>query len=92
MENKINNIEAVETNADKRKWRFEINDLRALIQVVNVVLIMVFGLQVSWFGLSIAVLGLVKDIIIDKKINGSVMHLSGIVLNVYFLLMFYGVI
>lgn len=88
---KIDNVAAT-IHADSKKWKFEINDLRALIQVINVVLIMVFGLQVSWFGLSLAVLGLIKDIAIDKKINGSVMHLSGIVLNVYFLMMFYGII
>lgn len=77
---------------EKVKWRFEINDLRAVIQVVNVILIIIFGLSISWFGLTLAVLGLIKDIIIDRKINGSVMHISGIVLNTYFLLMYYGVI
>ncbi len=77
---------------EKVKWRFEINDLRAVIQVVNVILIIIFGLSISWFGLTLAVLGLIKDIIIDRKINGSVMHISGIVLNTYFLLMYYGII
>lgn len=77
---------------EKVKWHFEINDLRAVIQVVNVILIIIFGLSISWFGLTLAVLGLIKDIIIDRKINGSVMHISGIVLNTYFLLMYYGVI
>lgn len=77
---------------EKVKWRFEINDLRAVIQVVNVILIIIFGLSISWFGLTLAVLGLIKDIVIDRKINGSIMHISGIVLNTYFLLMYYGVI
>lgn len=88
MERKITNG----VHADERKWKFEINDLRVLIQVVNVALIIIVGLQISWFGLTIAVLGLCKDIFIDKKINGSVMHLSTIILNIYFLMLFYGVI
>lgn len=76
----------------EKKWKLEINDFRAVIQVINVVLIMIFGLSISWFGLALATLGLMKDIFKDHKINGSVMHLSGIALNTYFLLMYYGVI
>ena len=75
-----------------KKFKLEFNDIRALITVVNVVLIMVFGLSIAWFGLAVAILGLLKDIIIDKKINGSIMHLANIILNIYFLLMFYGAI
>lgn len=86
-------MERIQTQTkEKVKWHFEINDLRAVIQVVNVILIIIFGLSISWFGLTLAVLGLIKDIVIDRKINGSVMHISGIVLNTYFLLMYYGVI
>lgn len=92
MENKINTNNAVENNAEKGKWKLEINDFRAVITVINVLLIMIFGLQISWFGLAVASLGLLKDIFIDKKINGSVMHLSSIVLNCYFLMIYYGVI
>lgn len=86
-------MERIQTQTkEKTKWHFEINDLRAVIQVVNVILIIIFGLSISWFGLTLAVLGLIKDIVIDRKINGSVMHISGIVLNTYFLLMYYGMI
>ena len=35
-------------------YRFEWNDVRCGITILNVVLIMLFGLQVSWFGLAIA--------------------------------------
>lgn len=71
-------------------YRFEMNDLRACIQVLNVVLIMIFGLSVSWFGLALAVFGLIKDFTTDRHINGIVMHLSGAVLNIYFLTLLYG--
>lgn len=75
-----------------KKFKLEFNDIRAVITVVNVVLIMAFGLSIAWFGLAVAILGLLKDIVIDRKINGSVMHLANTALNVYFLLMFYGII
>lgn len=71
-------------------YKFEWNDLRCITMVINVVLIMVFGLSISWFGLGIAIVGLVKDLTSDRHINGIVMHLSGIALNVYFLFLLYG--
>ena len=71
-------------------FRFEWNDLRAFIQVLNVTLIMIFGLQVSWFGLAIAVFGVFKDLSQHRHINDVVMHLSCVVLNVYFLTLLYG--
>ena len=71
------------------KYNFEINDIRAVLTVVNVILIMQFGLSVAWFGLAISVFGLVKDWITDKHINGIIMHFSTIVLNIYFLFLVY---
>lgn len=70
-------------------FRFEWNDLRAFIQVLNVVLIMIFGLQVSWFGLAIALFGVCKDMSQHRHVNDIVMHLSGVVLNIYFLSLLY---
>ena len=70
-------------------FRFEWNDLRALIQLLNVILIMIFGLSVSWFGLAIAVFGVVKDMSQHRHINDIIMHMSGVVLNVYFLTLLY---
>lgn len=72
------------------KYHFEWNDLRAFIQVLNVILIMMFGLQVSWFGLAIALFGLVKDISQHRHINDMVLHLAGVTLNIYFLSILYG--
>ena len=71
-------------------YKFEMNDLRAAIQVVNVILIMIFGLSVSWFGLALAVFGLIKDFTTDRHINSIVMHTAGAVLNIYFLTLLYG--
>ena len=41
---------------------------------------------------AIAAIGIVKDLTTDRKINGLLMHCSTVALNVYFLLMYYGVI
>ena len=70
-------------------YKFEMNDIRALIQVVNVVLIMIFGLSISWFGLFLAGCGLIKDFTTDRHINSIVMHIAGMVLNIYFLKILY---
>ena len=71
------------------KYRFEMNDLRAGIQIFNVVLIILFGLSVSWFGLTVAVCGMVKDLTKDRKINGLLMHTATAILNIYFLKLLY---
>ncbi len=70
-------------------YKFEWNDLRCFAMVVNVVLIMVYGLSISWFGLGIAIIGLIKDFTTDRHLNGVLMHFSSVVLNVYFLFLFY---
>ena len=70
-------------------YNFEMNDIRAIIQVINVTLIMIFGLSVSWFGLALAIFGLIKDFTTDRHINSIVMHLAGAVLNIYFLTLLY---
>ena len=70
-------------------YKFEMNDVRAIIQIINVALIMMFGLSVSWFGLAIAFFGLCKDFATDRHINGIAMHTASCVLNIYCLKMLY---
>ena len=71
-------------------YKFEWNDLRCFITVVNVILIMIYGLSIAWFGLAVAFVGVVKDLTTDRRINGLLMHLSNVALNAYFLIMLYG--
>lgn len=71
------------------RYRFEWNDLRCFAMVINVVLVMMFGLSISWLGLGIAVVGLVKDFTTDRRINGIVMHFASVALNIYFLTLLY---
>lgn len=72
------------------KFRFEENDLRALIQIINVALIMMFGLSISWFGLSVAIIGLIKDVRNpNRHLNDFLMHGATAILNIYFLILLY---
>lgn len=73
-------------------YKFEWNDLRCFVTVINVILIMIYGLSISWFGLFVAVIGIVKDLTTDRKVNGLLMHIANAVLNIYFLLICYGFI
>ena len=68
-------------------YKFEWNDLRAFITVVNVILIMIYGLSIAWFGLAVAVIGIIKDLAVDHRINGLIMHLANVALNIYFILL-----
>lgn len=73
-------------------YKFEWNDLRCFVTVINVILIMIYGLSISWFGLFVAVVGIVKDLTTDRKVNGLLMHVANAILNIYFLLICYGFI
>lgn len=70
---------------------FELGDLRAFITVVNVMLIIKFGLSISWFGLAIAAMGFAIDAwkyykrSADFRINSCVIHLANAVLNIFFI-------
>ena len=68
------------------KYKFEWNDLRALLQVINVALIVFWSFDVgAIFGLCVSSLGLIKDFSSDRHINGIVMHLASILLNIFIL-------
>ena len=73
----------------EESYKFEWNDLRCAITLVNIALIMIFGLKISWFGLAVALIGLIKDLTSDRHINGILMHLGSAVLNAYFLYLYY---
>ena len=68
------------------KYKFEWNDLRAFLQIINVALIVFAGFNVgAIFGLCVAGLGLIKDLTSDRHINGIAMHAASIILNVFIL-------
>ena len=71
----------------EKPYAFEYNDSRALITIINVALIMKFGLSIAWFGLIVACIGIVKDLAVDRHVNGLLMHIANAVLNIYFILL-----
>ena len=68
-------------------YKFEWNDLRCFVTVINVILIMIYGLSIAWFGLAVAVIGIIKDLTTDRRVNGLLMHIANAVLNIYFLIL-----
>ena len=73
----------------EKPYKFEWNDLRCFITGINVVLIMIYGLSIAWFGLAVALVGVVKDLTTDRRINGLLMHVFNVALNIYFLYVLY---
>lgn len=72
-------------NITTDKYIFDYNDIRCLLTLINVILIITFGLSVAWIGLAIAIFGTVRDMVCEeRKLNSTIQHLTMIVLNVYF--------
>lgn len=72
-------------NITTNRYIFDYNDVRCLLTLFNVTMIIIFGLSVAWIGLSIAIFGTIRDMVIeDRKLNSTIIHLTNIVLNLYF--------
>lgn len=70
----------------ENKYRFEWNDLRAILMLVNVVSIIFFGYAAAAAGVILAAIGLVKDFSNkNRHLNDFLLHLSGLILNIYLL-------
>ena len=68
-----------------RLTKIEWDNIRAFLTMLNVILILRFGLSVAWIGLFIAVFGVAKDIC-SKKLNSFIIHISNFILNLYFII------
>lgn len=66
-------------------YAFEWNDLRAVLSLINFILLLFSFPLGAAFGLVIAIFGLIKDFTTDRHINGIAMHLVSIMLNGYIL-------
>lgn len=67
------------------QYRFEWNDLSALLTLGNVILIILNVPIAPYFGIANAALCLVVDIFQRQHINLYTIHLALIVMNIYFL-------
>lgn len=69
----------------KGNYKFDYNDIRCLLTVLNVILILKFGLSVAFIGLAIAVFGTIRDLVYEeRRINSTIQHLAMVILNLYF--------
>ena len=75
----------------KGNFKLEWNDFRCFLTVINVFLIMTVGFEVAWLGLAISLLGFIKDLTMknERRVNSTLMHLSTIILNAYFVYLNY---
>ena len=72
-----------------KPYRFEWNDLFSLLNWVNLLLVIHFGLIASWFGCAVALVCMIDDVIEVRRINLTLLHGSILALNIHFLLMLY---
>ena len=72
-----------------KPYQFEWNDIFGLANFINTILVILFGLVASWFGLAICIACIIDDIIEVRRFNLTFLHLSIAILNIYFLLTFY---
>lgn len=73
-------------------YHFEWNDWVGPANMLNLFLVIKFGLIASWFGLAINLACIVYDIITIKRINLIILHLSIVLMNAYFLNQFYHIL
>ena len=79
--------ERITTIEKQNKFKWELNDLRALMTIMNVIGVIVFGFIACYLALSIAIIGLIRDIIEKKKINSYIIHISNCILNIYLMML-----
>lgn len=70
-------------------YEFDINDILCGLAVLCSILTIYFGLVISWLGLGVALFNVGYDCIVIKRLNLLSLHLSLVVLNIYFLRMLY---
>lgn len=73
-------------------YKFEWNDVFGPATALNTLFVILFGTIASWFGLTVALACVVDDLVEVRRINLLILHLSILVMNAYFLLLFYKII
>lgn len=73
-------------------YRFEWNDWVGPANAFNLFLVVKFGLVASWFGLIVNLACVVYDIVVIRRINLITLHFSIVLLNAYFLAIFYNLL
>ena len=63
-------------------YKFELNDLRAILSVINLWSIVARNETLIFICVLTAVFGIVNDIIFNRRINGLVIHFSTLAINI----------
>ena len=63
-------------------YKFELNDLRAILSVINLWSIVTRNETLIFICVLTAVFGIVNDIIFNRRINGLVIHFSTLAINI----------
>jgi hypothetical protein len=61
--------------------KIEWNDIRAFLSVLNLGAFLYLGRSLAIFGVCVAILGLLKDYFVDKKISGAVLHSVALIMS-----------
>lgn len=69
------------------KYKFEINDLRCVLTLLNIFLILKFDFRWAWFSVILAGFGIIKDLTTEFRLNSLIMHVAN--LFFYFFLIMY---
>ena len=67
------------------KYKFEINDLRCILTLLNIFLILKFDIRWGILGVLLAGFGVVKDLTTDKRISSIIMHSANLIFYVLLL-------
>lgn len=70
----------------QKSYTFEINDLRAIIIILNFILIINFNISINYLMLAASIFGIIKDFTTDRRINSFIIHIIGSLLSLYNLL------
>ena len=75
-----------------KPYAFDWNDVVGPLNLINTLLVIRFGLVASWFGVFINLNCMVEDVYRIRRLNLTLLHFSILVLNIYFLLLYYNII
>jgi proteasome assembly chaperone (PAC2) family protein len=61
--------------------KIEWNDIRAFLSILNLGAFLYLGRSFAIFGVCVAILGLMKDYFVDKKISGAILHSVALIMS-----------
>lgn len=70
-------------NISENKYIFEINDIRAILSMVNLYFIIKYNLSIVYICAVVAIFGIIKDFTTDRHINGFIIHIISLIIVLY---------